>query len=452
MIYGWNEWIASNDWKEVLSKSAGYQIPHLLSLSHHAALQAEKICSSFAELENFNNNQKLIHLLIVADENTWPLWGKSLAEKIAHHGVKIDSLVLKHPYAEMKTVKQMLSRLHGVNALLAVGSGTINDLTKYTAHLAGLPYGVVATAPSMNGYVSSSAAIMEDGIKRSLPATLPHFVVIDADLLATAPKRLLAAGAGDALCRSTARWDWLLSHWLLGTSYEELPFDISIPREQKFLVDVQGSNGSDTQQARSILELLLLSGLGMVVAGGSFPASQGEHLLAHAMEMLFSEISHQSYHGEQIAVTSLIAARLQSAIETKLDKIAFESDRAAITPYSPDWQAIAQENNISDSMMKTLQIEWQAKDISPRIASGEIVQKIRKEWPEWKEKLRRHYVPEPALREALATAGAPLTPLQLGWQEPYFSRACSLAPFIRSRFTCLDMALYLGIELYPRPR
>ena len=52
--------------------------------------------------------------------------------------------------------------------LVSLGSGVISDLTKYAAHLLGLPYVLIPTAPSMNGYTSSMAALTDSGIKSTL--------------------------------------------------------------------------------------------------------------------------------------------------------------------------------------------------------------------------------------------------------------------------------------------
>ena len=66
------------------------------------------------------------------------------------------------------------ARARSADALVAVGSGTINDLCKYAAAKDGKPYVVFATAPSMNGYTSMNAAITVDGHKKTLPAATPR--------------------------------------------------------------------------------------------------------------------------------------------------------------------------------------------------------------------------------------------------------------------------------------
>ena len=43
-------------------------------------------------------------------------------------------------------------------------------------------------------------------------------------VLAAAPSRMMRAGLGDTVCRTTAQVDWLLSHLLLDTVYAETPY------------------------------------------------------------------------------------------------------------------------------------------------------------------------------------------------------------------------------------
>ncbi len=105
-----------------------------------------------------------------------------------------------------------------------MGSGTINDLCKYAAFASGRPYAVFASAPSMNGYVTATASLSRKGHKSTLAAACPRAALFDLAVLARAPARLIRAGIGDTLCRTTAQADWLLAHLLHGTPYDELPF------------------------------------------------------------------------------------------------------------------------------------------------------------------------------------------------------------------------------------
>ena len=137
------------------------------------------------------------------------------------------------PHADASTVERLRQACAGADALVAVGSGTINDLCKYAAAQDGKPYAVFATAPSMNGYTSKNAAITVEGHKKSLAAAAPVGVFIDLAVLAAAPARMIRAGLGDSLCRSTAQADWLLSHHLFATPYRRAPFVLLADDERR---------------------------------------------------------------------------------------------------------------------------------------------------------------------------------------------------------------------------
>src|SRR5437868_1248789 len=85
------------------------------------------------------------------------------------------------------------------------------------------PMPVFPTAPSMNGYTSVNVAITVNGHKKSLPARAPDGIFVDLKVLASAPKQLIRAGFGDAICRSTAQADWYLAHRLLDQPYRRTP-------------------------------------------------------------------------------------------------------------------------------------------------------------------------------------------------------------------------------------
>jgi glycerol-1-phosphate dehydrogenase [NAD(P)+] len=151
-------------------------------------------------------------LAVVSDRATRAVLGarveRALAPMAAIEPVTLDA----EPHADASTVAALRRASASADALVAVGSGTINDLCKYAAAQDGKPYAVFATAPSMNGYTSKNAAITVDGHKKSLAAAAPVGVFVDLTVLAAAPARMIRAGLGDSMCRSTAQADWLLSH------------------------------------------------------------------------------------------------------------------------------------------------------------------------------------------------------------------------------------------------
>lgn len=318
------------------------------------------------------------------------------------------------PKAAMETVEHIRRETTMADAIIAVGSGTLNDICKYASFLDGKPYSVIATAPSMNGYVSANASITLDGFKQTLAAHAPTAVICDTDILANAPTRLIQAGIGDSLCRSTVQTDWLLSHYLLGTPYEPCYFDWLISAEEA-LLDAPHDNAA-------LMESLLLSGIAMREHGSSAPASQGEHMIAHTMEMLHSHIPHR-YHGEQIAVTSLTMAKRQEQL--------LQNDVVNVA----NLQAFAK---LPLSMHKQAQKQT-AEKLADDAAIDTLNATLQKDWSKMREKITLTLLASSRLEKALSAASCPITAEDLGWQSADYERAIALARFTRNRFTFLDL-------------
>jgi len=240
--------------------------------------------------------------------------GERVERALRPLGTVLPVVLAGQPHADADTAANLRRACASADALIAVGSGTINDLCKYAAATDGKPYAVFATAPSMNGYTSTNAAITVDGHKQSLAAAAPAGVFIDLEVLAQAPARMIRAGLGDSLCRSTAQADWLLSHQLLGTPYRRAPFALLAPDESMLLDDPEALFTGDPEAMRGLARTLVLSGHGMTICGGSYPASQGEHLISHYIDMFAPSGRATFFHGEQVAVATLTMARIQEEI------------------------------------------------------------------------------------------------------------------------------------------
>src|SRR5262249_54571643 len=150
--------------------------------------------------------------------------------------------------------------------------------------------------------------------KKTLAATAPQGVFIDLGVFAAAPLRMIQSGLGDSLCRSTAQADWLLSKHLRGTPYREAPFALLAGDRALLLAAPEALIGGDLGAMRVLARTLVLSGLGMTICGGSYPASQGEHLISHYIDMFAPAGRPACFHGEQIAVATLTMAQIQEAM------------------------------------------------------------------------------------------------------------------------------------------
>lgn len=340
------------------------------------------------------------------------------ALKLSHHAARIT--LSKRPHADRETVERIRAQSKSCDALVAVGSGTINDLCKYASYLDGKPYIVFPTAASMNGYLSANASITENGYKKTFAAHMPVGVFCDLSIITAAPARLSKSGFGDSLARSTAQADWLLSHLLLGTEYKELPFTLLATLEPQLLENARGIAKADPQSIELLMQTLLLSGLGMTIAGGSYPASQGEHMIAHAYEMLSDDDT--SLHGEQIAVTTLMMAAMQERLLHTVPTL--------------------RSMRFDEEVILSLFGEHTAKEARQAFAKKAALAErasLKDGWDTVAARLESVRIPPARLRTILEAAEAATAAPMLGWDDTLLAQAATSARYLRDRFTFLDL-------------
>lgn len=360
---------------------------------------------------------QLENVLLLADENTYPLCqGHSgmdgfIAERyILPAGVK----------PGMKVVDALVEYIasSGVGAVLALGSGTINDIAKYASFLCNVPYVVIPTAPSMNGYISSNASIISGQFRTSVAAHLPVAVLCDEKILSLAPECLLISGIGDTLCRAVVQFDWLLSHYLSGGKYQSEVFELMLPYERELLA--MSSLEDVRRNIKVLLMSLLAGGAAMLWCGGSYPASQGEHMWAHTMEMM--GVDGGGYHGQEVAVTSWYSSILQQRLleggqAAPVGGLKQEDVESMLLPY------------FSSGLTKQCLVAYQEKLDALQGVRGGV------ELPQY---LYSHVEGYSSIRAAYQKFGLPCSPEQIGWGWKSFKEALKIARFTRNRITFLD--------------
>jgi glycerol-1-phosphate dehydrogenase [NAD(P)+] len=368
------------------------------------------------------------HLAVVSDPRTHEALGRRVEAALA--GCDLVKLQLDaHPHADAVTAERVRAACSGCDGIVAVGSGTINDICKYAAAQDGKPYAVFATAPSMNGYTSVNAAITVDGHKHTLPAAAPRGVFVDLEVLARAPKRMIRAGIGDSICRPTAQLDWLMSHLVLGTPYREAPFALLAGDEAGWIEAPEAVVAGDADAMRALARTLLLSGLGMTLCGGSYPASQGEHLVSHYIDMFAPPARADYLHGEQVAVATLAVAQLQERV------LAHDPPECATTP---ETEATLVER-FGEEIGRSCWHEFSQKAVSAAAAHARSA-RLLEVWPELRAAQDRVSLAASRIGTVLERAGAPATPGAIGVSEAFFDRAMREARYLRNRFTFLDLA------------
>ncbi len=387
-------------------------------------------------------------IVIVADEKTRPIAGDRAVQLLESDNHRTSLCLLPdgaggRPHADEPTLQLVEDALTGADLAVAVGSGTINDLTKLASFNRHIPYLAVATAPSMNGYTSAIAAIMLRGVKRTLPCHQPFGIVADLDVLARAPHELIAAGLGDLESKPTATADFRLGGMLRNTYYCPAPEQVVFAAEQRAAQSASGLAQGSTEAIASLTEALILSGISMKLAGTSGPASGGEHLISHFWDMTATAQGRlEGWHGAQVGVATIVCAALYEHLRE-------------VDPASIDVEAIVAKRPPGDALEKTITARhgihgtevWQEFS-AKRLSSDELTQsleQIRNNWDELWRRLSSALRPAERIRDILHSAGAPVTINELGLTPAHLITAFHTAREIRNRYTVLDFAAELGL-------
>jgi glycerol-1-phosphate dehydrogenase [NAD(P)+] len=372
---------------------------------------------------------------IVSDDDTHRALGQRVETALQPTGKLIPIRLGKRPHPDDVTAERVMQEGERAGSYIAIGSGSVCDLAKYAAAKQGKRCAFFATAPSMNGYTSVNAAITVHGHKKSLAAISPDGVFVDLDVLAKAPKRLIQAGFGDAICRSTAQTDWLLASRLLGQPYRTTPFAFITELENQLVADPAALLKGDRAALSCLIQILLLSGFGMTICGGSFPASQGEHLISHHIEMMPPTGWEPALHGEQIAVTTLVMAKLQERILTRDSPPQLSASKVSMGSLRSHF---GEEVGLAC---------W--KDIQPKLSDSERAMRLNERlqaiWPRLKSEIIAIRRPAAQVEAALTQVEAPRRYAAIGLPRTAFKDAILHAREIRNRYTFLDLAADSGL-------
>ena len=251
-------------------------------------------------------------ILFVSDEIIWEknqqFFKKDFAKKFKN------ILILKNPQANEFFVNKIVKNAQNCDLILAFGSGTINDLCKYSAKKLNNDYIILVSALSMNGYVSKNASIAINNHKKTLEAKLPIAVLCDLLILKNAPSNLNKAGLADVLCFYSCNFDLILNHhvFLQEINFQALKIQQKIIKN--FVKNYKNFTINDDKFLRILLKMILTSGWAMTIANSSAPASQSEHLIAHVLTMKYPERTFDILHGRMIASSTICSLINQEKI------------------------------------------------------------------------------------------------------------------------------------------
>ena len=336
-------------------------------------------------------------------------------------------------------------RESGAELAVAVGAGTINDITKMASHGFGCPYFSYGTAASMNGYTSGIAALYAGGLKVTVPATPARGVFADPEVVAQAPLALTLAGLGDLCSKPFATADACVAAIAAGTTPWRLPAAIVESVFDEVLKNAQGIGAGDPAAVTYLMEALWVSGISMVIAGSSAPASGGEHLWSHRLDMARHDrgLPPLAYHGTQVGVAcGLVRPLFEAVAHADVDEVlsCLEGPGQDPDPDDPGFLGWLKDRHPDLGEQSLNAIAKEAATKYDAEARSIIRNGLASSWPAVREELLKAHQHAALVHEALVLASAATEPEDLGMDKREAARILKVCRDIRNRLTILDLA------------
>ena len=271
----------------------------------------------FGEYPCFFERVKNKALCIAYDINTKP-FAKAILVKLKELCVAL--MEMEYPDEELIPDEDACNKLKQAaknsEYILAVGSGTLNDMAKYISSDLGIDCGVLATAPSMDGYCSKGSALMIAGEKITYEVHMPSDVLIDLDIIKSAPKMMIAAGFGDIVGKYTCLTDWKLASIVNGEPIHEEAFVMMEKARAEVMESFDDLTGYAEDAVAKLMNALIVAGTSMAICGNSRPASGSEHHQSHFLEMDFVRRGERiPMHGVKVAIGTLVSITLYNYLK-----------------------------------------------------------------------------------------------------------------------------------------
>jgi len=401
---------------------------------------------ALAELPAFCRARAFDQFMLVADRNTYAVLGQAAEMALREQGWDVRTVVL--PGEEILADAQAMMHVL-VNAdsqprvYVAVGSGTITDITRFVSHRTGRAFISLPTAPSVDGYTSIGAPLIVDGLKQTVNCQSPIAIFADLAVLSAAPRSMIASGFGDLIGKLTAVADWQLGHWVWGERYDEGIAQRAREAAWRAAAQVDQIARASETGIRALIDGLIETGLCMLDFGQSHPASGAEHHMSHFWELkLLRENRPALLHGLKVGLASILTAQMYDQVRS-IDR-AEAAERLRRTR-QPDRAQLADRIRSAYGRAADQVIAEQAEFFD--LAADQFDQLKHRIVEQWAvvQSIAATVPASGQIAAWLAQVGAPTTSAALGFSDEEVFQAVEFGPYLRNRFTILRLAPLLGL-------
>ena len=261
--------------------------------------------------------ENLSEVVIYFGNGLIDLFGMKVMESMRAAGVT----VLEYQELDTVAIEDIIPLAFAIpnkaKAVVSIGGGKVIDAGKYAAYLRGIPFISVPTSSSSDGFSSASASLLVGGRRNSVPAKLAYGIVVDTEVISTAPERFIYSGIGDMVAKITSLYDWVYEAEHGASVLNDFAVMVAKKAVNSF-VRTPFKTIHDEVFLKELLDSLAMSGIANEIAGSSAPTSGSEHLISHALDK-FLEVPQ--LHGVQVGIATYLMAKVQDHRYKRINKI-----------------------------------------------------------------------------------------------------------------------------------
>ena len=251
--------------------------------------------------------EKLEEVVIYFGNGLIDMFGMDVMNSLKQEGIN----VLEYNELDTVDIDDIITLAFAIpnkaKAVISIGGGKVIDAGKYAAFLRNLPFISVPTSSSSDGFSSASASLIVHGRRTSVPARLAYGIIVDTEVIRTAPVKFIYSGIGDMVSKITALYDWIFEEQHGYSVVNDFAVMIAKKAVHSF-VRTPYQSIQDQLFLKELLDSLSMSGIANEIAGSSAPTSGSEHLISHALDKI---LEHPQLHGIQVGIATYIMAKVQ---------------------------------------------------------------------------------------------------------------------------------------------
>lgn len=272
---------------------------------------------ALGQIGTYLKEEEFSKVVILFGNGLIDMFGTQVMESLKQNNIEVLE------YQEMDTVdvaditELAFSMPSRTQAVIGIGGGKVIDAAKYCGFLLKIPFISVPTSASSDGFSSASASLIVKGRRKSLPAKMAYGIIVDTQVISSAPARFLYSGIGDMVSKITALYDWQFEEDHGVTVVNDFAMMIAKKAVNSF-VRTPFETIQDQLFLKELLDSLAMSGVANEIAGSSAPTSGSEHLISHALDKM-SECPQ--LHGVQVGIATYLMAVVQDHRYVRIDTI-----------------------------------------------------------------------------------------------------------------------------------